>query len=329
MQEQTQYNKTSSIAKETMKQVRENLQDIIIGQKHLVDNLLIALLAEGHILLEGLPGLAKTLAANALAKTISADFKRIQFTPDLLPSDLVGTEIFQPQKGIFEFYQGPLFSNIILADEINRAASKVQSALLEAMAERQITVAHKSYQLPEFFMVIATQNPIEQEGTFNLPEAQLDRFLLHVNVAYPTKEEELQILKLSEKTDIASHLGKLRNIPLTSITQMRKEVSEIFLDDSLKEYIVSLILATRSPEKFSSDLAEMIELGASPRATIGLARAAKAYAFLLGDDYVTPYHIQHIAPNILRHRIGLSFKAEADNITKDEIIEKLLLSVAV
>lgn len=305
------------------------IQSKIIGQHSLIENMLVCLLADGHILIEGMPGLAKTRSAKAVADGVEGDFHRIQFTPDLLPSDLIGTEIYIHEKSHFIFRQGPLFNNILLADEINRAPAKVQSALLEAMEEKQVTVGHKSYPLPELYMVIATQNPIEQEGTYNLPEAQLDRFMMHLEVDYPTPQEELLILELDEARGQSS---KLASSPITTkeeVLNARKAVAEMFISDNLKKYVVSLITATRTPDKYDRDLAKWIEHGVSPRATIAMIRCAKALAWLRGDEYVTPAHIHSVAPSILRHRIVPSFESEANGVSRNDIVKKLLEVVAI
>jgi MoxR-like ATPase len=310
--------------------LRQYLAQHIIGQQHLLNSLLIALLSDGHILVEGMPGLAKTTAIKALAKAIEGDFHRIQFTPDLLPADLIGTDIYHHERGEFEFRQGPLFHNVLLADEINRAPPKVQSALLEAMAERQITVGQKTYHLSELFMVLATQNPVEHEGTYTLPEAQLDRFLLYVIVDYPNREEELAILELIEKPLISPNF----NAPSCHLTQhdifaARQAVMQVYLDAKLKEYIVDVVQATRYPSKFDSDLQRWQRFGASPRASIAIARCARALAWLQSDKYVSPEHIQAVIPDILRHRILLSFEAEAEAVTPAMFIERLLHVVAI
>ncbi len=299
------------------------LQAQIVGQHNLVESLLLGLLCDGHVLLESMPGLAKTTAAKVLAEAISADFHRIQFTPDLLPSDLIGTDIFNQAQQEFTFKQGPIFQNILLADEINRAPAKVQSALLEAMEEKQVTVGQSSYTLPELFMVVATQNPIEQEGTYNLPEAQLDRFLLHVVLDYPSHDEELKILALDKQ------IHKIKKTPQSEIMAARKAVENIYIDDNLKSYIVSIMQATRRPELYSKDLAAWIEHGASPRASIAALECSKAYAWLYGAEFVLPEHIQAILPNILRHRIALTFEAEADNVARDDVISQLINVIAV
>jgi len=307
----------------------KSIESKIIGQHGLIENMLVCLLADGHILIEGMPGLAKTRSAKAISEGLEGDFHRIQFTPDLLPSDLIGTEIYIHEKSDFTFRKGPIFNNILLADEINRAPAKVQSALLEAMEEKQVTVGHKSYPLPELYMVLATQNPIEQEGTYNLPEAQLDRFLMHLEVGYPSHEEELLIADLDEnrQKNIPS-----KTFPVTTtegVLEARKEVSDMHMNDNLKNYVVSLVMATRNPEKYDEELAKWLAYGASPRATIAMIRCAKALAWLRGDEYVTPTHIQSVAPPILRHRIIPSFEGEANGISRSEIVRKLLEVVAI
>ena len=307
----------------------KSIQSKIIGQHQIIEQMLVCLLTDGHALLEGMPGLAKTRAAKAMADGIEGAFHRIQFTPDLLPSDLIGTEIYIHEKSDFVFRKGPIFNNILLADEINRAPAKVQSALLEAMEEKQVTVGHKSYPLPELYMVIATQNPIEQEGTYNLPEAQLDRFMMHLEVGYPNHQEELLIVELDEKRQ---QLAKEAPLPLTSpeeVLAARQAVSRHYISENLKKYVVSLASATRTPEKYDSELAKWISHGVSPRATIALIRCAKALAWLRGDPYVTPTHIHDVAFPVLRHRIYPSFESEADGISRNEIIRKLLDVVAI
>lgn len=304
------------------------IQDRIIGQKCLIEHMLVCLLADGHILIEGMPGLAKTRSAKAIADGIEGDFHRIQFTPDLLPSDLIGTEIYIHEKSDFIFRRGPLFNNILLADEINRAPAKVQSALLEAMEEKQITVGHKSYKLPELYMVIATQNPIEQEGTYNLPEAQLDRFMMHLEVDYPNHQEELRIIELDEKRQNNSQVS----LSITSkedVLKARKAVSEMYISENLKNYIVSLVTATRTPGKYDAKLSKWISHGVSPRATLALIRASKALAWLRGDEYVTPKHVHNVAPPIFRHRLIPSFESEADGVSRNDIVRKLLEVVAI
>lgn len=324
---------TAAITNESIQQrkldnLRKAIEGRIVGQKDLIENLLICLLADGHVLIEGMPGLAKTTAAKSLADGINADFHRIQFTPDLLPSDLIGTEIYIHDKSDFTFRKGPLFNNILLADEINRAPAKVQSALLEAMEEKQITVGHQSYKLPELYMVLATQNPIEQEGTYNLPEAQLDRFLMHVVIDYPTHEEERMIADLNEQQqDNPTSLCAVTE--QKEIIATRKVVSSMHLSDKLKDYIVSLVTATRDPDKYDETLGKWLTHGASPRATLAIIRCAKALAWLCGDEYVTPRHVQKVALPILRHRIFPSFESEADGITREIIVKRLLEVVAI
>lgn len=307
----------------------KSIQSKIIGQHRLIEQMLVCLLADGHILIEGMPGLAKTRSAKALADGIEGNFHRIQFTPDLLPSDLIGTEIYVHTNSDFIFRKGPLFNNILLADEINRAPAKVQSALLEAMEEKQVTVGHKSYPLPELYMVVATQNPIEQEGTYNLPEAQLDRFMMHLEVDYPNHQEELLILELDERTQ--NNIDSLNSSITTkeAILQARKSASNIFISENLKHYIVSLASATRTPEKYDRQLAKWLFNGVSPRATIAMIRCAKALAWLHGDDFVAPKHIHAVAAPILRHRIIPSFESEADGISRNDIVRKLLEVVAI
>jgi MoxR-like ATPase len=311
-----------------LSQLLKSIQTKIIGQHRLIEQMLICLLADGHILIEGMPGLAKTRLAKAIADGIEGDFHRIQFTPDLLPSDLIGTEIYIHEKSDFVFRKGPLFNNILLADEINRAPAKVQSALLEAMEEKQVTVGHHTYFLPELYMVIATQNPIEHEGTYNLPEAQLDRFMMHLEIDYPTPEEELLIIDLDERRQ-EPDLSLLSTMSKDEILEARRAAAKVHISENLKKYAVSLVTATRTPEKYDANLAKWIECGASPRATLALIRAAKALCWLRGDEFVTPTHIQLVAPPILRHRILPSFEAEAKEITRNSIVKKLLETVAV
>ncbi|MAZ65805.1 MAG: AAA family ATPase [Kangiellaceae bacterium] len=306
------------------------LNEQIIGQQKLVERLLIAMLADGHLLVEGAPGLAKTRAIKCLSDCIEGNFHRVQFTPDLLPSDLTGTDIFRQQTGNFEFQKGPLFHNLILADEINRSPAKVQSALLEAMAERQITVGKTTYPLSDLFLVMATQNPLEQEGTYPLPEAQLDRFLLHVNVDYPDHESELKILRLTRSESHAAHQSALPDkLSQEDIFQAREEILNIHLAENLEEYIVSLIMATRNPGAYLKDLSRWILAGASPRATIALEKTARAHAWLAGRDFVSPEDIHQVVFDVLRHRLFLSYEASAENISADQIINHLLNEVAV
>ena len=313
-------------------QLKEYAQSQIIGQPKLINRLMIALLADGHLLVEGAPGLAKTRAIKVLGDCIEGDFHRVQFTPDLLPADLTGTDIYRPQDGSFKFQQGPLFHNLILADEINRAPAKVQSALLEAMAERQITVGSKTYRLPELFLVMATQNPIEQEGTYPLPEAQLDRFLMHVNIDYPDAEAEKEILHLNRAEahrDFADKLAQPAQITQTDLFSARDEVLDVAMTENLETYLLQLVLATRKPGAYGKELEGWLEYGASPRASIALDRCARAHAWLDGRDYVTPDDIQEIAFDVLRHRVILSYEAEAEGITPDRFISELLHRVAV
>lgn len=304
----------------------------IIGQDSLVERMLIGLLADGHILVEGAPGLAKTRAINVLSHGIEGDFHRVQFTPDLLPADLTGTEIYRPQQGTFEFQKGPLFHNLILADEINRSPAKVQAALLEAMAERQITVGQATYKLPALFMVMATQNPIEQEGTYPLPEAQLDRFLLQVKVDYPNAEHEKAILRLV-RTEARQSGQKLKKTftPITQATlfEARNAVLDLYLAEPLEDYLLQLILATRKPEVYGDDLASWLQYGASPRASIALDRCARAKAWLSQRDYVAPEDIQDMAFDVLRHRLILSYEAEAEGMTTDDVIKELIARIPV
>ncbi|HCM06078.1 MAG TPA: AAA family ATPase [Oceanospirillales bacterium] len=309
------------------KQLTQALSANIIGQHHLIDRLLIALLADGHLLVEGAPGLAKTKAINALADHIEGDFKRIQFTPDLLPGDITGTEIYRPEEGSFKFQQGPIFHNLILADEINRAPAKVQSALLEAMAERQVSVGGNTMPLEKLFLVMATQNPIEQEGTYPLPEAQLDRFLMHVVIGYPNAEAEQKILRLvrGEAMDQAPVIAE--KMTQADIFAARQETLNLHLSESVEKYIVQLIMATREPQQYGEDIANWIDYGASPRGTIALERCARAHAWLNGRDFVSPDDVQAIAHDVLRHRILLSFEAEASGMTTDKVINELILRV--
>ncbi len=316
-------------------QLRQRVSQQILGQPTLVDRLIIALLADGHLLVEGAPGLAKTRAIKALSEAIEGDFHRVQFTPDLLPADLTGTEIYRPQDGSFQFQQGPLFHNLILADEINRAPAKVQSALLEAMAERQITVGSVTYPLPQLFLVMATQNPLEQEGTYPLPEAQLDRFLMHVFVDYPDAESEAAILRLTrdearQQIDDSSPVSnEIAPISQQALFAARREVLDVYMADELETYLIQLVLATRNPAPYAEKLGNWLEYGASPRATMALDRCARAHAWLNGRDFVGPEDIQAMAHDVLRHRIILSFTAEAEGISKDSFIDELIARIAV
>ncbi len=313
--------------------LRDDLSTCVIGQPALVERLLIALLADGHLLVEGAPGLAKTTAIKELATRIEADFHRLQFTPDLLPSDLTGTDIYRPQDGRFEFQPGPLFHNLLLADEINRAPAKVQSALLEAMGERQITVGRVTYPLPPLFLVMATQNPIEQEGTYPLPEAQLDRFLMHVRIGYPEADAELGILELARnrarRESRGDTSGTPERLPREAIFAARRALLDIHLSQELERYLVELVLATRNAASYDEKLGRQIAFGASPRGTIALERCARAHAWLDGRDYVTPRDIHAIAPEVLRHRVLLSFEAEADGASSDDVVSALLERIPV
>ncbi|MDH3359337.1 MAG: MoxR family ATPase [Desulfobulbaceae bacterium] len=314
---------------ELFTQQRQWLESQIIGQEKLIERILIALLADGHLLVEGAPGLAKTKAIKSLAQIIAGDFHRIQFTPDLLPGDVTGTDIYRPEDGTFCFQRGPVFHNLVLADEINRAPAKVQSALLEAMAERQVSVGRESYQLPELFLVMATQNPIEQEGTYPLPEAQLDRFLMHVSVGYPGLEAERQILALARSEASAKFVAPPQILGQEEIREVRQAVLDIHMADNVEEYILQLVMATRKPQNYSQQLAGWIEYGGSPRATIALDRCSRALAWLRGRDFVSPDDVQAVLHDILRHRLILSFEAEANGITKDQVIDSLLQHVPV
>jgi len=313
-----------SIAKSSawVQPLRAEIARVLIGQTELVDRLLVALLTNGHVLLEGVPGLAKTLAVRTLASALHAEFKRIQFTPDLLPADVVGTMIYHPKDGNFSPRLGPIFANLVLADEINRAPAKVQSALLEAMQERQVTIGETSYKLPNPFMVLATQNPIDQEGTYTLPEAQLDRFLLKVRVVYPTPAEERKVLDAMATSTPMLDVNQI--IDAKDIVASRSIVNGLYMDEKIRDYIVAIIQATRNPESIAPHLKLLIRCGASPRGTINLALASKALAFLSGRNYVTPQDIKDLAPDILRHRILLSYEAEAEGVTSEDVIKQLL-----
>ncbi len=312
--------------------LRRELETCIIGQPALVNHLLVALLSDGHLLVEGAPGLAKTTAIKELARRIEADFHRLQFTPDLLPGDLTGTDIYRQQTGSFEFQPGPIFHNLVLADEINRAPAKVQSALLEAMGERQVTVGQVTYSLPRLFMVMATQNPIEHEGTYPLPEAQLDRFLMHIRISYPDASAENRILELARQqamlTDIPDHVETLL-LSQAQIFAARHEVLTLHMAPAVQEYLVQLMLASRNPLPYGEDLPRWVNYGASPRGTIALDRCARATAWLKGRDYVTPEDVQAVAYDTLRHRILMTFTAEAEGVTADDVIRELILRVPV
>ena len=300
---------------------------VIVGQKGMVERLLIGLLTKGHILLEGMPGLAKTLAIKTLAQAVDAHFSRIQFTPDLLPADVVGTQIYNPAKGDFTVRKGPIFANFVLADEINRAPAKVQSALLEAMQERQVTIGSQTFQLEEPFLVLATQNPIEQEGTYPLPEAQVDRFLLKVKITYPTQEDERGIIRRFLNDE---ELTVKKVMTMETLLNARKAVTRIYLDEKIEQYILDIVIATRTPDKYGlQNLAPLISYGASPRASLALARAARAMAFLDRRAFVTPDDVRAICPDVLRHRIGLTYEAQAENMIQEDIIERILGAVVI
>jgi MoxR-like ATPase len=317
------------VANADIRELEDWLSKQIIGQSHLVQRLVIALLADGHLLVEGAPGLAKTRAIKSLSQGMEGSFHRIQFTPDLLPGDVTGTEIYRPQEGDFHFQKGPIFHNLVLADEVNRAPAKVQSALLEAMAERQVSVGSTTYALPDLFLVMATQNPIEQEGTYPLPEAQLDRFLMHVSVGYPDTAAETEILRLTRAE--ATTENDSAPIPITqeSVFAARDKILALHMSDAVEQYMVQLVIATRSPRLYSEELAGWIEYGGSPRATIAIDRCARAHAWLKGRDFVSPDDIQAVTADVLRHRLILTFEAEANGVTPDKVIEELLSIVPV
>ncbi|TMB23383.1 MAG: MoxR family ATPase [Deltaproteobacteria bacterium] len=307
--------------------LREQIGTVIVGQRYLVDRLLVGLLTGGHILLEGVPGLAKTLSVKTLAQAIAANFRRIQFTPDLLPADLIGTMIYSPRDGSFTTRKGPIFAQIVLADEINRAPAKVQSALLEAMQEHQVTIGDETHPLPDPFLVLATQNPIEQEGTYPLPEAQVDRFMLKLRIGYPSREEERQILDRMAVT--RNHQRVSTVVTTDEILRTRALVDQIYIDDKIKDYVVNIVFATREPQAYQLDLGPLIEYGASPRATLYLTLAAKAHAFLQGRGYVTPQDVKSIGPDVLRHRVIVSYEAEAEEVDADEVVRRVFEGVPV
>lgn len=309
---------------ENIKQLQTWLDTKIIGQEHLVERLIVALLSDGHVLVEGAPGLAKTKAIKTLSECLEADFHRIQFTPDLLPADVTGSDIYKPKDGNFEFQKGPIFHNLVLADEINRAPAKVQSALLEAMAERQISVGKNTYKLPDLFLVMATQNPIEQEGTYTLPEAQMDRFLLHVKVDYPAAGSERKILDLSREEQNLNFKSFEKPLTQLELDKARKSVRAVHMSEQVEEYLVQIVLATRNSDKYGGNLNNWLEYGASPRATIALDVCSKALAWLNNKDFVSPDDIRSVAHDILRHRIILSFEAEANGVSSDQVIDELL-----
>ena len=297
------------------------MEQVIVGQRYMIERLLIGLLANGHVLLEGVPGLAKTRSVTTLAQALQAEYQRVQFTPDLLPADLIGTLIYQPQTGSFQVRKGPVFANLVLADEINRAPAKVQSALLEAMQEGQVTIGDDSFALPQPFLVLATQNPLEQEGTYPLPEAQVDRFMLKLHIPYPNREEELQILERMAHTQ--PHIEVKSVVSPADILRLREVVDSIYLDDKIKQYIVDIVYATREPKDYDLDLGHYIDYGASPRATIYLALASKAAAFLRGRGYVTPEDVKWIGMDVLRHRVLITYEAEAEDVTAEHIVQRI------
>jgi MoxR-like ATPase len=308
--------------------LKSEIGRVIVGQKYLVDRLIVGLLANGHVLLEGVPGLAKTLAVKTLSQCLRADFKRIQFTPDLLPADVLGTLIYSPSKGEFTTKKGPIFTNLLLADEINRAPAKVQSALLEGMQERQVTIGDETYPLPQPFLVLATENPIDQEGTYPLPEAQMDRFMLKLVVDYPDREDELRILNANANVSVSHTVNPV--VDAETIFRSRKLIDGIYLDEKLKGYLVDVVLATRNPDTYgASELGAFIRFGASPRATISLALASKAVAFMNGRSFVTPQDIKDVGLDVLRHRVIVTYEAEAENVTSDDIIKKIFETIPV
>ncbi len=297
------------------------INKVVVGQRYLVERLVIGLLANGHVLLEGVPGLAKTLSVKSLAASLDVKFSRLQFTPDMLPADVVGTQIFNPQAGTFSTRHGPVFANLVLADEINRAPAKVQSALLEAMQERQVTIGDETFPLDEPFLVLATQNPIEQEGTYPLPEAQVDRFMLKLKIGYPTRAEERQILDLMAHTVNLPSVSPV--VDAATILRARRVINEVYVDDKVKDYIVDIVCATRTPDEYKIDVRHLIQLGASPRATIALTLASKAHAFLQGRGYVTPQDVKSIGMDVLRHRVAITYEAEAEDKTSETVVQKI------
>ena len=307
--------------------LKNEIGKVIVGQEYLIDRLIISMLANGHVLLEGVPGLAKTLTINTLAQAIDTSFQRIQFTPDLLPADIVGTLIYNQKDGDFIIKKGPVFANVILADEINRAPAKVQSALLEAMQEKQVTIGDETFKLPKPFLVMATENPIEQEGTYPLPEAQVDRFMIKLKVGYPTIEEERRILDRMAHSNTEIKVNAV--LHPDEILKAREIVDEIYIDEKIKDYILDIVFATREPEKYNLDIKDYLQYGASPRATINLTMGARAHAFMQGRGYVTPQDVKSIAPDVLRHRLIVSYEAEAEEITSEDLIEKILSEIPV
>ena len=311
---------------EIIKRIREEVHKVVVGQEKMIESLLVGLICQGHILLEGVPGLAKTTTVNALAKTMGLDFKRVQFTPDLLPSDIIGAEIYDPANNVFKIKHGPIFTNLLLADEINRAPAKVQSALLEVMQEQQVTIGEGTFKIDLPFLVMATQNPVEQEGAYELPEAQLDRFLMKVVVGYNTKAEELEIARRVAN----NRFEEIKQIATKEdLMRVRAEAMEVHIDSAVEKYIIEIIFATREPKNYGLDLSDYIQFGASPRASIDMFKAARAVAYIKGQDFVSPIEIAYIAKEILRHRIILSYEAQAEGITQDMIIEKVLAAVPI
>jgi len=310
-----------------VEKLKTEIGKVIVGQEYLIERLIIGMLSNGHVLLEGVPGLAKTLTINTLAQALDVSFQRIQFTPDLLPADLIGTLIFNQKAGDFVIKKGPVFANVILADEINRAPAKVQSALLEAMQEKQVTIGDETFPLPRPFLVMATENPIEQEGTYPLPEAQVDRFMLKLKVGYPSREEERRILDRMARSENDIDVESV--VRPEEILEARKVVDEVYVDDKIKDYVLDIVFATREPERFGLDIRDDLRYGASPRATIFLTMGARAHAFVQGRGYVTPQDVKSIAPDVLRHRIVVSYEAEAEELTSEDLIEKILTEIPV
>ena len=323
----TAINEEVQRASAVIRPIFTEISKVIVGQNYLVERLVIGLLANGHVLLEGVPGLAKTLSVKSLASTLNVKFARLQFTPDLLPADLIGTQIYNPQTGGFSTRRGPIFANLVLADEINRAPAKVQSALLEAMQEKQVTIGEQTFKLDEPFLVLATQNPIEQEGTYPLPEAQVDRFMLKLKIGYPSRSEEREILELMARTTPPPTASAV--VSPAQILETRQVINDIYMDDKVKDYIVDVVCATREPEHYQIQLQGLIQLGASPRATIALTLAAKAYAFLKGRGYVTPQDVKSIGMDVLRHRVAVTYEAEAEDKTSETIIQKIFSELPV
>jgi len=318
---------TTTASSESLKNVREQIAQLVVGQAVLVDRLLLALLCNGHVLIEGVPGIAKTLTINSLAKAINATFSRIQFTPDLLPGDLTGTLVYDPRNHSFSAEKGPIFAHLLLADEINRAPAKVQSALLEAMQEKQVTLGKETFALPKPFLVLATQNPIEQEGTYQLPEAQVDRFMFKLKVSYPSMEEELVVMQRMARTDELPEIEQV--LSLEALMELRKQLGDVFIDEKVERYIIRLVDATRHPMSYGLDIERYLRFGASPRASIFLSLAARGHALMNGRDYTTPQDVKDVAHDILRHRIAISYRAEAESITSDELLDQILGAVPV